>query len=516
MIFDSTTRYKTFFDNRLSKIHAGSTIDEWNYVDSASNPADFTSRGIRAHETEKWKVFHGGPSFLRDDESKWPKMHVERHPRPPVSAFVFAVSAATDTEDPEEDVVYKLAIRRGDWTKKLRLIAVLRKVVKRWKATPAAKTRATKKSLPNVTALTQDELTAAERELIESIQKRAFGEEIDELLRQGKRQSDSRGNAALKNKSLRHHNPFVDDQGVMRIGSRLVNADICDEAKFPAILPPKDENVQSLVFSVHSREMHAGPKHTLNAIRQRYWINRGLQTTKSVIARCVKCQRNFKRPENQRMAPLPERRVKELAPFEESGVDLMGHFFVKMNGRANHKVWIAVFTCLVTRSVHTELLYNLDADSMINAIVRFAARRPGVRRFTSDQGTNLVGANNVLKKEMQSWNASSTQQLQRRGLEWEFIPASTPHYGGCWERVVGLFKRHLASISSGDVLHVDTFNTAVIEAEGILNQRPLTTLSDDPRDSEPLTPTHILYPAMFSPSSAFIMAPASGKDTTGS
>ena len=97
------------------------------------------------------------------------------------------------------------------------------------------------------------------------------------------------------------------------------------------------------------------------------------------------------------MALLPERRVKELAPFEESGVDLMGHFFVKMNGRANHKVWIAVFTCLVTRSVHTELLYNLDADSMINAIVRFAARRPGVRRFTSDQGTNLVGANNVLE-----------------------------------------------------------------------------------------------------------------------
>ena len=216
------------------------------------------------------------------------------------------------------------------------------------------------------------------------------------------------------------------------------------------------------------------------------------------------------------MAPLPERRVKELAPFEESGVDLMGHFFVKMNGRANHKVWIAVFTCLVTRSVHTELLYNLDADSMINAIVRFAARRPGVRRFTSDQGTNLVGANNVLKKEMQSWNASSTQLLQRRGLEWEFIPASTPHYGGCWERVVGLFKRPLASISSGDVLHVDTFNTAVIEAEGILNRRPLTTLSDDPRDSEPLTPAHILYPATFSHSSASITAPHSGDDATGS
>ena len=77
----------------------------------------------------------------------------------------------------------------------------------------------------------------------------------------------------MKSKSLRHHNPFIDDKGLMCIGSRLVNADISDEAKFPAILTPKDENVRSLIFHVHAREMHAGPKHSLNAIRQCYWAN---------------------------------------------------------------------------------------------------------------------------------------------------------------------------------------------------------------------------------------------------
>ena len=107
---------------------------------------------------------------------------------------------------------------------------------------------------------------------------------------------------------------------------------------------------------------------------------------KSIIARCATCQRNFKRPMNQRMVPLPEKRLKELAPFGESGVNLMGPFLVKMNGRANHKVWISVFTCLVTRSVHAELVFKLDADSMINAIIQFAERCPGARRFTSDRG----------------------------------------------------------------------------------------------------------------------------------
>ena len=195
------------------------------------------------------------------------------------------------------------------------------------------------------------------------------------------------------------------------------------------------------------------------------------------------------------MANLPSNRVNPAPVFAETGLDVMGHFLVKMNGRADHKVWIAVFTCFVSRAVHVELLFNMSADAMVNAIIRFAARRPGIRRFTSDCGTNLVGANNILKKEMEAWNRSSTSELQRRGLRWDFITPRTPHYGGVWERIVALFKRHLASISTGAILHVDAFNTAVVEVEGILNRRPLTALSDDPNDSEALTPNHILNPS---------------------
>ena len=115
-------------------------------------------------------------------------------------------------------------------------------------------------------ALKHEDLAAAEVMLIAAIQRRSFSEEIDELLEKGKRSCGVRGNAALKNKSLRHHNPFIGDGGLMRIGSRLVNADIDDEAKFPAVLPPGDKNVCSLIFHVHARNTHAGPKHSLNVI----------------------------------------------------------------------------------------------------------------------------------------------------------------------------------------------------------------------------------------------------------
>ena len=60
---------------------------------------------------------------------------------------------------------------------------------------------------------------------------------------------------------------------------------------------------------------------------------------------------------------------------------------------------------------------------------------------------------------------------------------------------MGLFKKSLSSITSGDVIHYDAFCTAVIEAEAILNRRPLTQLSTDSRDTEALTPNHLLCPA---------------------
>ena len=71
-------------------------------------------------------------------------------------------------------------------------------------------------------------------------------------------------------------------------------------------------------------------------------------------------------------------------------------------------------------------------------------------------------------------------------------------------------KKHIASATRVDVLHVDTFNTIVVEAEGILNRRPLTPISSDPLDTEALTPAMILYPSTFSHSAATIVPDVPG------
>ena len=519
MIFDRQSKFKIYYANRLSKIHAGSDVREWRYVESENNPADYNSRGIQTHEKEKWKIFHNGPEFLYQPESEWPKTNIATFPdNSPLysSCAINQVRGEAKKKEKLHHVAF-IAERCSEWPKKLRRIAAFKKMMSFWIAKWKARTRTEearaleKKS--EIQKISEVDLAEAETELIKSIQLSTFEKEMEEL--KNSRESEAlEGRRKAKRSKLDTHHPFLDTKGVLRVGSRLENANIERERKYPAILPKDDENVRSLIRFTHAQLKHAGQKTTLCELREKFWILQGMQAVKSIVTKCVNCQKKFKRPASQLMAPLPEERVSMTAPFENSGVDLMGPFLVKENGRADHKKWVAIFTCLSTRTVHTEIVHKIDADSMINAIVRFASRRPGVKKFISDNGTNFSSAAKILKNEAEKWITASQDRLHEKGLVWEFIPVATPHYGGVWERVVGLFKRRLAAISTGDVLHIDTFSTILCEIENVINKRPLTPMSSNSSDYEAITPRHILYPATFAHSSAIILPEGVGDDAS--
>jgi hypothetical protein len=193
----------------------------------------------------------------------------------------------------------------SSWHTKIRRIAFILRITTIWKLSSKAKTRATKATIPSSSCISKCELERAEILLITEIQYKHFALEIDALRKSSVNGPDARGHVTKKSKSLRPHNPFVDKDGVLRVGSRILKANIASETKFPAILPPKDDVTITIIRHFHEMNHHAGPKFTLAASRQRYWINKGLQTTKSVIHRCMNCQRNFKSPMTQKMAPLP-------------------------------------------------------------------------------------------------------------------------------------------------------------------------------------------------------------------
>jgi hypothetical protein len=248
----------------------------------------------------------------------------------------------------------------------------------------------------------------------------------------------------------------------------------------------------------------------LNMTREYSWIIHGQQECRSVINKCVDCQKAFKRPLEQKMDVLPDYRVEKGSPFSAVGLDMMGPFKVKIaHSRAVHKIWAVVFACMKTRSVHIEVVHKMDADSLLMAITCFSARRPGSSHFYSDNGTNLTKADKKLKKELKSWNESAKDTLIAKGIEWNFIPARAPHRGGAWERVIGLCKKHVKAMAFGHIPNVKTFETMLIQIEGILNRRPLTALSASAEDCEPLTPAHILYPGYADRQSHIYVTPES-------
>ena len=106
-------------------------------------------------------------------------------------------------------------------------------------------------------------------------------------------------------------------------------------------------------------------------------------------------------------------------------------------GRSTVKRWICVFVCLVTTAVRIEIAPDLSASSFIYVHRRFLCSTGFRTRFIrTDNGTNFVGANNMLKKEraaaLQNLGSSSTVQrkMDEWDVEWEFGPPEASHHGG--------------------------------------------------------------------------------------
>lgn len=148
---------------------------------------------------------------------------------------------------------------------------------------------------------------------------------------------------------------------------------------------------------------------------------------------------------------------------------------------------------MVTRAVHLEVLHNMSTDEMMMALSRFVDVRGRPKMLISDNGTNFVGASNELKK---AWKEVDFEEIRRYGkfhkIEWIFNPPAAPHMGGAWERLVQSVKKCLASILIEKYPRDTTLLTSFKNVENILNSRPITFVSSDVNDPEPLTPNHLL------------------------
>jgi hypothetical protein len=111
----------------------------------------------------------------------------------------------------------------------------------------------------------------------------------------------------------------------------------------------------------------------------------------------------------------------------------------------------------------------------------------------SDNGTNFVGANRELKEALAAVDKEKLEAgVVELGIKWNFIPAHAPHMGGAWERLVRSIKTALHSTLKERAPKDEVLHTLLLEAEQVVNSRPLTYVSPDGADPEALTPNHFL------------------------
>jgi hypothetical protein len=449
--------WQTFVANRVSEIQGLVPPNNWKHIPGKYNPADLCSRGMSASALVEANLWWDGPTFLRCAENEWPKQpniesekseeakRKEKHR----TINVFSVTPKQDKPDPLEEYVKKFS----SFTKFIRVMALVRSLVKKIREKEST-------VLDEGSPLTSlADRRSEEIWWIRWAQQKAFGEEI-ELLKLG--------NKFPEKSKLSHLNPYWDnDQKVIRVGGRLNYSTLPEETKHPIILPKHNPLVEKLVMDYHVRNLHTGGAQTLASLRSRYWLVHGRLEVRRILHNCRTCREPVKLA--QKMAPLPKERICIMPAFTNVGIDFAGPLYVKVTDRSQ-KVYICLFSCMVTRAIHLELVHDMSTEHFILALKRMMSRRGRIRLIISDNAKTL---------------------LSNKDIQWHFITERAPWHGGFYERMVQNVKKTLKRVLGNSRLSMVELETVLIEVEAQVNSRPLTLISSSSEDLAPLTPGHL-------------------------
>ncbi|XP_069140927.1 uncharacterized protein [Argopecten irradians] len=339
---------------------------------------------------------------------------------------------------------------------------------------------------------TPEALKESEVFILKVVQQDCFQQELDAL---------KSGGALSRNSAIRNLDPFLDADGLLRVGGRLRNSELTSQERNPIIIPKRHHVASLLISHYHQEVKHQGRMFTEGAIRSAgYWIIGSRRLVNSYLGKCVKCLRLRGKRQVQKMSDLPCDRLKPAPPFSYIGIDVFGPWTVvtrkTRGGQAESKRWAVLFTCLVIRAVHIEVIQEMTSSCFINALRRFVSLRGEVKLIRSDCGSNFVGAAKDIRANIINIEDPVTKAfLSTNKISWKFNPPHASHMGGSWERIIGISRKILDSLLK-DVPHRnlthEVLTTLMAEVCSIINARPLTGIPSDPDTPMPLTPSTLL------------------------
>ncbi|CAI5444496.1 unnamed protein product [Caenorhabditis angaria] len=437
---------------------------ELRHVRTEDNPADLITRGVETAEELKRSIWFYGPKWLKDSEKSWKTELIVKIDKEEV---VNVNLIEQEKSRLELDFT-------NSWKKAKNVFAFVLKFLK-IKVYEKVGNESKKKILENIPEIegmsTEKKLKLNDVKNSEKMILRLH--QIDEKIIENQKRG------LLKKENL-----------VCR-KTRLENALDGETLKFLRVIKPNSKLGKMIISQLHEMYGHSGVNTTMGFVNEKFYGNNLRRAVKNVLKSCVKCRKMNNRPYEYPEAPnLPKDRVTaSTRAFENSAVDFCGPFKVRQ-GNELIKTYIAVFTCLSSRAVHLEVTQTVSTDEFLLAFSRFMSRRGTPKRMRSDNGASFVLTNKILKSEKDV--VKLNQAMNRENIEWIFNCPLAPWQGGVFERMVQIVKKALIQSMGKNVVNYVNFETVVVNVERIINERPITVVSNDEKSD---VWTNILRPA---------------------
>lgn len=244
-IYNETRRFYVYVSNRVQRIRRSTRPEQWHHVPTKLNPADYAMRAVPAAQLKDttWLTW---PSFLRNHKPSLPEEDIFEVADPKLNPEVRPQVSTLSTAASNAQLGSQRIEKFSSWRSLTRAVTCLIHVARLFKKTSALGPSKCKGCNYCQTAYTVEELSKSKDLVIRTVQQESYAAELECQ------------EEIPENSTLKKLDPFIDNNGLLRVGGRITEAELESDEKNTIIIHGNLHITRLLVRHYHEQTRHQG------------------------------------------------------------------------------------------------------------------------------------------------------------------------------------------------------------------------------------------------------------------